>query len=142
MIDASSVSAALTSLKTATEIANLLRSGDLSLEKAEMKLRLADLISSLADARMQLTDLQEGIKQQGVRLAELEDAFQVKDELVPDGDAYYRHEASGATSGPYCVRCWEVDHRQYRLVRTVGLNAICQACGSQYDRRQVKGLYP
>ena len=53
----SAITATLTSLKTATDIAKLIRESDVSLEKAELKLKLAQLTDGLADARIQLSDI-------------------------------------------------------------------------------------
>ena len=44
MVDLTLFSAALSSVKTAADIAKLLKESDLSLEKAEHKSRLADLM--------------------------------------------------------------------------------------------------
>lgn len=44
MPDMASVSVVLTSIKTATDIAKLLRETDVSLEKAETKLKLAEMV--------------------------------------------------------------------------------------------------
>jgi hypothetical protein len=57
----SDISAILTSVKTATDIAKLLKASDVSLEKAETKLKLADLIGALADVKMQLADVRESL---------------------------------------------------------------------------------
>jgi hypothetical protein len=54
-----SIAAILSSIKTATDIAKFLRESDLSLQRAELKLKLADLVSALAEAKIELTEIQE-----------------------------------------------------------------------------------
>jgi hypothetical protein len=56
-----SVSTLLGSIKTATEIAKLIKDSDVSLEKAETKLKLAELISALADAKIEVMEVQQAL---------------------------------------------------------------------------------
>ncbi len=58
MTDFTAIASILGSVKTATEIAKLLKNTDLSFEQAEMKLKLADIISALADARIEISEIQ------------------------------------------------------------------------------------
>ena len=53
MTDITAIASILGSVKTATEIEKLLENSDLTLEKAEMKLKLADLICALAEDRLE-----------------------------------------------------------------------------------------
>jgi hypothetical protein len=57
MPDIALISAILNSVKTATDITKFLRESDMSIEKAEIKLKLADLVGALVDAKIQLTDV-------------------------------------------------------------------------------------
>jgi hypothetical protein len=133
MPDIAVISAALTSLKAATEIAKILREGDLSLEKAELKLKLADLISALADTKIKLAEVQEVIIGKDNRIAELEEAFEIKGTLKRENDAYYVVDAEGNPVGaPYCLRCWETDHRKRQLVQHSRHATICTSCGHKY----------
>jgi hypothetical protein len=53
MVDIAILGSALGSIKTATDIAKLIKNSGTSLEKAEVKLQVAELISSLADIKME-----------------------------------------------------------------------------------------
>jgi len=99
MPDLATISAALSSLKTATDIAKFLRQSDLSLEKAELKLKFADLVSALADAKMELAEVQETLHEKDQRISELEQSFQLNATLVRHYDAYYAADANGTPSG-------------------------------------------
>jgi len=59
MPDIATISSILTSIKTATEIAKFLKDTNISLERAETKLKLAEMVSALADARLKTAEIQE-----------------------------------------------------------------------------------
>lgn len=136
MPDVATIGAALSSIKTATEIVKFLRESDTSLERAEMRLKLADVVSALADAKMEIVDVQETLAQKDQRISELEEAFRSKDDLVKQYDAYYACDSEGNAIGdPYCLRCWEVDHKKRNLVRSAADRhvRVCTDCGHQYS---------
>lgn len=138
MPDFTTISAALASLKAATDIAKFLRESDLSLEKAELKLKLAELVSALADVKMELAEVQEVLSEKDKRVAELEEAFETKSSLIRYQDAYYDANLEGKPVGvPYCLRCWENDHKKRQLVRDIKENRarICTTCGQKYEAR-------
>jgi hypothetical protein len=117
MPDAAAISAVITSLKAATDIAKFIRQTDTALEQAELKNKLADMIGALADAKFQAVEVRDELAIKDARIAELEDAFRAKEKLIRREDAYYHTDDAGAAIGaPLCARCWDVDHRQYRLV--------------------------
>jgi len=136
MPDIATIGAVLNSLKTATDIAKFLRESDLSLERAELRLKVADLMGALADVKMELIDVQQAFEAREQRIRELEDAFHSKEQLVRHGDAYYRANAAGKAEGlPYCLRCWESDHKQRQLVRDARefQIVVCAGCGAKYS---------
>lgn len=145
MPDLATIGAALSSLKAATDIAKFLRESDLSLERAELKLKLADLLSSLADAKIELVEVQETLAEKDKRIAELEDAFQNKDSFVRQFDAYYKTDENGEPIGvPYCLRCWENDHKKRQLVHDSKnyRTRVCTSCGHQYEGSLARDIQP
>ncbi|MWL87684.1 hypothetical protein [Cupriavidus sp. SW-Y-13] len=133
MPDLATVATVLSSVKTATDIAKFLRESDLSLERAELKSKLADLIGALADTKIELVEVQETLAAKDKRIAELEEAFQSKDTLVRFSDAFYEVGADGKPTGiPYCLRCWESDHRKRQLVEKTFDKKVCTSCGHLY----------
>ena len=145
MADISTISAILSSLKTATDIAKFLRESDLSLERAELKMKLAELVSALAEAKIELSEVQESLIEKDKRIAELDEAFQSKDLLVRDRDAYYITDEDGNPTGvPFCLRCWENDHKKRQLVqyaKNFGIQ-VCTTCGHQYDSDKARNIKP
>ncbi len=117
MTDLNAVTAALTSLKAAMEFLKALQDGSVSLGKAELKLKLAETIGDLAEAKIELVTIQEALTAKDQQIAGLTEAFEQKDEIKREGDAYYRVRNGKPTGQPLCLRCWEVDHKQRQLVR-------------------------
>ena len=145
MPDIATISAALTSLKAATDIAKFLRESDLSLEKAELKLKLAELVSALADTKMQFAEIQEELIGKDKKIAELEEAFENKDNLIRHLDAYYVADSEGNPVGvPYCLRCWQDYHKKKQLVESVkqGADRECTSCGHQYRYGRTYNIEP
>ena len=56
-MDLASITGALAAIKTATDIAQGVRTSNNSLNEAELKLRLADLMGVLAEAKIELSQL-------------------------------------------------------------------------------------
>ncbi len=145
MPDMATVSAVLGSLKTATDIAKFIRESDVSIERAELKLKIADLVSALADVKIELVDLQEIFAAKEQRIRELEEAFEAKDSLIRRYDAYYRADPEGEPIGvPFCLRCWENEHKQRQLVHDVKEHRarICTGCGHRYEGRLASEIQP
>jgi CRISPR/Cas system-associated protein Cas10 (large subunit of type III CRISPR-Cas system) len=140
MPDIATISAFLSSVKTATEIAKALREVDVSLEKAETKLKIADLMDALAEARIKAAEIQDVIQEKDKRIAELESAFETKAKLIRQEDAYFEINASGNPFGaPYCSHCWEVNHKPIHLHREREnmWDYVCPACKNSYSYRHV-----
>lgn len=131
------ISTAILSVKTAANIAKVIRQSGVALEKAEVKGKLAELVSALADVQMELAEVQAASLAKDARIAELDAAFEAKDELRRVNDAMYVVDASGAPQGvALCVRCWEVDHRRRSLVVSQGgRGRNCPTCETNYDGR-------
>jgi DNA-directed RNA polymerase subunit M/transcription elongation factor TFIIS len=145
MPDIATIGAALSSLKTATDIVKFLRETDVTLEKAELKMKLADLMGSLADTKIELIEVQETLADKDKKINELEEAFNDKDSVVRQYDAYYKSDANGKPTGvPLCLRCWESEHKQRQLVHSVKEYRfrVCTSCGHQYEGRLAGEIHP
>ena len=132
MPDIGAITTVLSSVKAATEIAKMIKDADISLEKAELKLKIADLIGALADARIALTEVQGTIDQKDKIIKELEKAFELKNTLVRFHDAYYETDSNGEPCGPpYCSHCWEVSRKTVHL-HFKPYKGICPYCKTEY----------
>ncbi|WP_180770414.1 hypothetical protein, partial [Vibrio parahaemolyticus] len=115
------VSAILSSVKTATEIAKLIKDSDSNLQAAEVKLNMAELISNLADVKLELADLQTELRSKDIEIMELKERLNTKLTLVYDSasEVYWRD----GDHAPYCPSCYEADDKLIHLSarKTVGL---------------------
>jgi hypothetical protein len=139
MPDIATLTAFLTSLKSATDIVKVIREAGFSFEKAEGKLKLAALMESLADARIHAVEIQQVIQEKDDRIAELKNALELKAKLARKDDAYYELNEDGNPSGaPYCSHCWEVNHRAIHLnLNFPPITRSCPACKTKYDANHV-----
>lgn len=107
MPDITTIGAALASIKTATEIAKLIKDSGVSLEQAEIKLQIANLISSLADAKIELADLQVEFNQLKEQLSQRDSVKWVK--------PYYMRQLDDIMDGPFCPTCYDNNEKLIRL---------------------------
>lgn len=131
MTDIATISSILSSIKTATDIAKLIKESDISLEKAETKLKLADLISSLADARIEIANIQEMLISKDQSIKELKESINIKEKLNWESPYYWLMDGS-KKEGPFCQHCY--DDRN-KLIRLQGDNSgywECKTCKNSY----------
>jgi hypothetical protein len=124
------LSLAKSGLNAAWEIAKALRSAETQIKTAELKLQLADMMVALAEAKANLAEVHEQLADNLSELDRLEEALRNKDQVRKQHDAYYAADAQGNLSGdPYCMRCWEAEHKLHHLRMGRGTNtcAVCQA---------------
>lgn len=142
-MDIGTIGAAVTSLKSATDIVKFLRDSNVSLEKAEFKLKLADLMEALADARMQIAEVQDALIEKDKQISALQDALESKETLMRYEDAYYEIGSNGNPNGrPLCINCWEGSHKKRHLVSVPGdrFSKVCPSCSRVYSAQFVREL--
>lgn len=130
-MDIGSISAVLGSIKTATEIAKLIKDSDVSLEKAEVKLKLAELIGALADAKLEVVGVQQTLAESEDRIRELQKKLEIRAQVKWDDPVYWLEGATGR-DGPYCQRCYDSDQKLVRLQGSGDGYYSCRACNSGY----------
>jgi hypothetical protein len=134
MPDIASISAILSSIKAASDIAKLLKDADLSLEKAELRLKLADLVSALADARIEMASVQETLNVKDQQIRELQEASRIKSQLQYEQPYYWIIDGT-ACVGPYCQSCYD---KEQKLIRLQGYDKghwDCKVCGNSFSDR-------
>ncbi|KFZ37446.1 hypothetical protein HR45_10540 [Shewanella mangrovi] len=115
MTDLATISAALTSIKTAVDLAKIIKDGDKSLEQAEIKYKLAELISALADAKMEIAEVRELVLSKDNELSALKDVFEQQKNMEWD-EPYYFHVKDGQRQGPFCQQCYDSENKLVRLI--------------------------
>ena len=137
MIEIAALTTILGSIKTATEIARLIKDSDFSLEKAEIKLKLADLISALADAKIQAAELHSVIFDKDEKIKELEESLNLKQNLHYEAPYYWLGEGENK-EGPFCQKCYDDNGKTIRLQGTGKGYWECRVCKSAYKDSNYK----
>lgn len=113
-MDIASISAALAGIKSATEIAKIIKDSGASLEQAEVKLQLADLISALADAKIEIANIREAVSEKESQIKELNQKLELKENIVWQ-KPYYFVVQNDKKEGPYCQKCYDTKQLLIRL---------------------------
>lgn len=141
MADFSTISAALSSIKTASEIVKIIRESNVSIAKAEMKLKLADLMEALADTRINLSTIQEQVREKDEKIGQLEKALKLKGDIIRENEVYYMVDENGQPSGdPLCSNCIEVNFQYVHLVQNIRPRnqSKCPNCNTMYNFKASK----
>lgn len=131
MPDIATIGSALSSIKTATEIAKLLRQSDSSLASAEIKLRLAELTEALAEAKLEIADIQELLLSKDRDNRELEEQLRIHEKLNWENPVYYLQNDEGK-DGPYCPQCYDNDRKVIRLQTNEPGSWSCRTCDNNF----------
>tara|TARA_B100000700_G_C14832303_1_gene755140 strand:- start:49 stop:459 length:411 start_codon:yes stop_codon:yes gene_type:complete len=111
MPDLATIGTVLSSVKTATELAKLIKNSQLSLDEAETKLKFAELISTLADVKFEMAEVQQALLERDARIKQLEDELAAKQSFKFDGKLY-RVDGDDV---PFCPVCFEKDGKSHHL---------------------------
>lgn len=124
---------AVGSIKSAIDIAKLLKDGADTLDKAEVKLQLAELISSLADAKMQMAEVQELLLESNKEKKDLQNKLNQKSKVIYEKPSYFKINDDDSKDGPYCQNCYDADEKLIRL-QGGGNNDFwtCNQCDKKY----------
>jgi len=136
-MDFAAVTAALGSLRTATDIAKFIRESDLSLDKAETKLKLAELIIAIADAKLDVVNVQEKLAAAETQIKSLEADLQVKGEIRWEEPLYWLEHQSGI-DGPFCQHCYDNGRKLVRLQGNGEGWYECKVCKNSYETKELR----
>ena len=131
MADMAAISQVLSSIKAASDIARLLKETDISLEKAETKLRLAELVGALADAKFELAEVQNLLLDKDEKIKKLAETLHTKKNVLWEPPWYWSVD-EGKKDGPFCQQCYD---KECTLIRLQDLHGywICLNCKNTYD---------
>jgi hypothetical protein len=130
-MDLAAIGSLLGSLKTATEIAKFIRESDVSIEKAETKLKLAELVSALADAKIEAAEVQQAILERDELIRALEAAAKLRGDLVWRQPCYFLANAQGEED-PYCQNCYDSEGKLSRLHTDGQGHFQCRVCKQSF----------
>jgi hypothetical protein len=137
----SEIAVALSGVKAAIDIGKAVAAADNAMESALLKIKMAELVSSLLDAKLAIVSTQEIIELKEREIKRLEAAFEMAAKVQLHGDAYYELNEQGAPHGkPYCMNCWEADHRLHHIAGdALGAGAYqCLRCKAYYNGERIR----
>ncbi|MBN2093326.1 hypothetical protein JW964_27120 [candidate division KSB1 bacterium] len=137
-MDLTVVTTLLGSIKTATEIAKLIKDSDVSLEKAETKLKLADLITALADAKIEVSEVQQALLDKDTEIRALQEQLKIKAQLKWEKPYYWLIDGT-QKDGPFCQHCYDKGREFIRLQDNGGGCWDCKVCKNVYTDSTYKG---
>lgn len=139
MPDIATITTALGSIKTAVEIAKLIKDGGSSIEQAEIKLQMAELISALADAKMEVSDIQGELIAKNEEISELKQKLTTKDAVVWEKPYYFVAKGEDNRDGPFCQKCYDSEQKLIRLQGGKNGTWRCYECKcTVYDKTYIR----
>lgn len=100
-----------------------------------------ELYKKLLDLQAEALEFAEQLKNKDKRIEELERALELKGKLVIRNSAYFSVDDNGQiVDGPFCTKCFDVDHIMCRIVRDVpeGRKWVrCQKCNKPFTSYKV-----
>jgi hypothetical protein len=133
MADLASISAMLSSIKAATDIAKAIRDSSITLEQVEYKLQLAELLDKLVDTKIQIASIQEIIREKDDRIRKLEKEAEMRGKMIYEAP-YYWLDTGSRKDGPYCQQCYDSVKKLLRLQKYDNNHWRCMTCDNSYVR--------
>jgi hypothetical protein len=141
MPDVTALAAIGSNIKVAYDLGKAILDAKGQLDAAELKLRLADMIGALAEARMEIASAQDELRGKDDRIKELLSALDLREDVVREYDAYYSKGANENPIGqPYCMACWERDHKLFHLALRRGIGHVCSTCKAVFDPHRTRAI--
>jgi NAD-dependent SIR2 family protein deacetylase len=142
-MDIGSISAVLAGIKSASDIAKIIKDSSSSLEQAEVKFQLAELISALADAKIEVANVREAVADKDDLIKELSQKLNLKENIIWHKPYYFVMQGEDK-DGPFCQKCYDSDQQLIRLQGQKG-HWECHECKNMvsdenYDVSPIK--YP
>ncbi len=77
-----------------------------------------ELYRKILDLQAEAMELTEQLKEKDEIISQLKDALDLKGKLICQKSAYYLvDDKETAVDGPFCTKCFDVDHVKCRLVK-------------------------
>jgi ribosomal protein L37AE/L43A len=125
------IATALASVKTAIDLAKLLKNSSTTFAEAEQKLKLAELIEALADVKMEMAEVQGLLIGKNTKISELEESLKTK-ALLQYEDPYYWKVNDDQKDGPFCQQCYDTEGKLIHLQSGSKGFWHCRTCKSSY----------
>lgn len=113
-MDVVAVAALVNSLKSATDIAKFIRESDLTIEKAEAKLKLAELVEALANAKLEASEIQLSLHEKDGQIKKLTAELQKRKSMKWRQPCYFIENDEGMEE-TFCQPCFDSQNLLARL---------------------------
>lgn len=141
MPDLTSISTVLSSIKTASDLAKLIKGSEISLKDAEIKLKLADLIGALADAKIELSEIHTLLQTKEQEITDLRTQLDLNQKVTWE-KPYYWFGPKEDVNGPYCQNCYDDKSKLIRLQGNGEGWWECKSCESTFKDSSYKPHTP
>lgn len=140
MPDVGAISAGLSSIKIALNIAKELKGATSAIKDAEVKLKIAELLEAMAEVKVQLVEAQDENLNLKQKIKELEVALARQDEVVfRDGYYFIAEPQEDKPEGPFCPNCYSSGNALSLLTEVTGTfrrfgKYECPACDKKFGK--------
>ncbi len=131
-MDISVIAGLLSSVKSATDIAKLIKDAGVTLEPAEAKMKLDDLMSALAEIKLQAAEVQQTILDRDAEIRKLRADFDLRANLVWRQPCYFLPNGKGVEE-PFCQVCYDSDEKLVRLHEQGAGKFSCRVCKMAFN---------
>jgi hypothetical protein len=126
------IATALSSIKTAIDLAKILKNSSTTLAEAEQKLKLAEIISALADVKIEMAEVQTLLLQKDSTINELQESLKTKENLIFEAPYYWLLDGD-EKDGPFCQNCYDSENKLIRLQKWGSSSVKCFFCDKVFN---------
>lgn len=140
MPDVSAISAGISSVRVAIDIAKEIKGVASSYKDAEIKLKIADLLEAISEVKIRLVEAKDENLDLRQKIKDLEDALSKQDEVIfRDGYYFLAVPQEGKPEGPFCTNCFS-KYKSLSLLSEVTNDFRvfgkyhCPSCDKRFDK--------
>lgn len=138
------ITTAVSSVKTAYEIAKGMSAIKELMGNTEAKMKIVELMESLVKAKSDLVGIKEQLIEKDNTINELKQQLSLKESIIFEEPFYWKKLEGDAKDGPYCPKCYDVDKKLIRLINknssTAGSHQ-CYECKNWYGKGHSRTPY-
>lgn len=126
--------AALSAMKSASDVISAIRSAERKYDEATLKASLADVTSALAEGRLALADAREALAAKDAEIAALKASFARAGELFlhPSGYRYLTSSEGQPIGAPICPGCYDGGKIVQTLQHKLSQQSRCPVCSKEF----------
>ena len=126
------IATALASIKTAIDLAKLLKDSSSTLVEAEQKLKFAEIISALADVKIEMADVQSLLLEKDSKISDLTESLRITENIVFEAPSYWLVDGDDK-DGPFCQNCYDTHGKLIRQQEWGSDSVKCFSCNKVFN---------